>query len=107
MACPDGRFGADLFIAAMNNFELWEAMFCPFAGPLGQLIVGTIVYSGFGLNIFIRTGSMIIPFVLILLLGATVLAQMMAIISTFAGLIVLFAAPLVVTALVFTLDIRT
>lgn len=106
MACPDGRFTADMFNTAMQNFDLWDAFFCGYAGPLGQLVVGTFLYSAIGLNIFIRTGSLIIPFVLVLLLGATVLAQMVAIISTFAGLVILVVAPLVVSALVFLLDAR-
>lgn len=104
MACPDGRFTTELFNEAMQNFELWEAFTCAYGAPLGELVVGTIFYSAVALNIFIRTGSMIMPFVLVMLVGGTVLAQMMAIISSFAALIVLIVGPLVVTALVFVLD---
>lgn len=107
MACPDGaRYAGDAFITAMENLDLWEALFCPYATPLGELAVGSIVYAGFALNIFIRTGSVIVPFILVLLLGGTILAQVYAVISAFAALIILIAAPLVVSALVFLLDRR-
>ena len=108
MPCPtSGRFTAEMFNTAMSNFDLWEALYCPFAAPLGALVVGTVLYSGVALNIFIRTGSFIIPFVLVLLLGGTVLAQMLGIISTFAGLIILIVPPLIVSGLIFFMDMRT
>lgn len=107
MACPvDGRYTVDLFQSAMENLDLWEAMFCAFGAPLGEAVVGSVLYAAIGLNIFIRTGSAIIPFILALLLGGTILAQMFAIISSFAAIIILIVAPLVVTGLIFTLDRR-
>lgn len=105
MACPvDGRYTADLFQMAMENFDLWEAGFCAYGAPLGELVVGSIVYIGFGLNIFIRTGSLIIPFILVLILGGTILAQMFAIVSAFAGLIILLIAPVLITLIVVLID---
>lgn len=105
MACPTGaRYAADAFQTAMENLDLWEAGFCAYGTPLGELVVGTLVYSAVGLNIFIRTGSLIIPFVLMLLLGGTIFAQMLAIISTFGALVILVVAPLLVTAFAFMLD---
>lgn len=105
MVCPvDGRYGADLFRQAMESMDLWEATFCAYGAPLGELVVGTILYSAIGLNIFIRTGSLIIPFVLSLILGGTILAQMFAIINTFVGIIVLLSAPIILTGLVYTFD---
>jgi len=107
MPCPDGRYGAALFREAVNNFEMYDAITCSYAAPMGELVVGTIVYAGFGLNIFVRTGSVMIPFVLLLILGGTILAQMFAVINSLVGLIVLIAAPLVVSMLVFSIDRRT
>jgi len=107
MACPtDGRFTAEMFQAAMEDFDLWEFAFCAYGGPLGELFVGTVVYAAFGLAIFIRTGSAIIPFVLLLILGGTILSQMLGIIGSFAGLIILLLAPLIVTGLIVMLDRR-
>lgn len=107
MACPEGaRFTSEMFQTAMEGFGLWDALYCTYATPLGTLLVGTVVYSGFGLNIFLRTGSLIIPFVLLMILGGTVLSQMLGIVGTFAGLIILTVAPLVLTGLVMMLDRR-
>ena len=107
MACPEGaRFTADMFRTAMENFDLWEATFCAYGSPLGELTVGTVVYSAVGLNIFLRTGSIMIPFVLALVLGGTILAQMFAIINAFVGLLILFGAPLVASMLIFAVDRR-
>lgn len=107
MACPvDGRFTADLFQTAMKNLDLWEAFFCAYGSPMGEIVVGSILYAGIGLNIFIRTGSALIPFVLMLLLGGTILAQMFAVISSIAGIIILVVAPLIVTGIVFAMDRR-
>lgn len=107
MACPSAaRYSTDAFIAAMETLDLWEAMYCPYGTALGELAVGSIIYSGFALNIYIRTGSVMIPFVLVLILGGTVLAQVYAIISVFAGLVVLIGAPLVISGIVFLIDRR-
>lgn len=108
MACPKGgRFTSEMFQTAMENFDLWEGLYCMYGTPMGELLVGTLVYSAFGLNIFLRTGSLIIPFVLLMILGGTILSQMLGIIGAFAGLIILIVAPLVLTGLVFMLDRRT
>lgn len=105
MACPSGtRYTSDLFQTAMENLDLWEAGFCAYGTPMGELVVGTVLYSAIGLNIFIRTGSLIIPFVLMLILGGTVFAQMLAVINTLAGLVILVVAPIILTAVVFMLD---
>lgn len=101
MACPDAaKFGTDAFQTAIESLDLWQAGYCAFATPLGELAVGSIVYAGFGLNIYIRTGSAIIPLILMLILGGTVLAQTWAVISAFAALVILVGAPLVATGLV-------
>lgn len=107
MPCGSGRYGVEAFQGAMSQLGLWDAFVCPYASPLGLLVVGTMVYSAFTLNIFIRTESLIIPFVLILLLGGTVLGQMVGVVGTFAGLIILVVAPLIISALIFLLDTKT
>lgn len=107
MSCPvDGRFTADLFQQAMDSFDLWEFAFCAYGSPLGELVVGTVIYAGVALNIFIRTGSVMIPFVLALILGGTVFAQAFAIINAFVALVILIAAPVVMTALVMSVGRR-
>lgn len=107
MACPDGPFTSEMFNQAMQQFNLWEFTICPYGGPMSILLVGTVLYSGISINIFTRTGSIMIPFVLAMILGGTVLAQTLAIINSFAAVIILVGAPLAVSALVFSVDRRT
>jgi hypothetical protein len=64
------------------------------------------VYGAISLGIFITTGSAMIPFLLFLILGGTIIGQMFAIISDFVALLILFSAPLVVSAIIFMLDRR-
>jgi len=104
--CPDGRYTSELFQTAMENFDLWKGMFCAYGAPLGELVVGTVLYAAVGLNIFIRTESVMIPFVLALILGGTILGQMFAVINSFVAIIILFAAPVVVSALIVTMEKR-
>lgn len=101
MSCPDAaKFGTDAFQTAIETFDLWQAGYCAYGTPLGELAVGSIVYAAFGLNIYIRTGSAILPLILMLILGGTVLAQTWAVISAFAALVILIGAPIVATGLV-------
>jgi hypothetical protein len=105
MACPDvGRYSTDALVATLENLDLWEALYCPYGAALGELTVGSVVYAGFALNIYIRTGSIMIPLILVLSLGGTVLAQVYAVISVFVGLIILIEGPLVISGLVFLID---
>lgn len=104
MSCPDGTRYSDGLKALNDGFDLWEAGFCTYAVPAGELVVGLLFYGAVSLGIFVRTGSAIIPFVLVLILGGTILAQMTAVVSQFAALIILLGAPIVISLLVFQLD---
>ena len=105
MPCPvNGRFTTQLFQQAMNNLDLWQAAYCSFAAPLGELVVGSIIYGGFSLNIFIRTGSLILPLILALIFGGTVLGQTFGIINSIVGILVLVVAPLLITAIIYMVD---
>lgn len=105
MACPDGSRYQN-FSAAMAELDLWEALYCPYGVAAGELVVGAMFYSAVGLAIYIRTGSAIVPFVLLLILGSTVTAQMLSVISGFAALLILLAAPLTLTIIAWKLDRR-
>jgi hypothetical protein len=106
MACPDGSRYNDALNALDNGFDIWEAAFCTYAVPAGELVVGLLFYGAVSLGIFVRTGSAMIPFILVLILGGTILAQMAAIVSQFAAVIILIAAPIIISILVFQLDRR-
>ncbi len=107
MACPEGtRFTGEMFRTAMEDFDLWEAIFCAYGTPLTELAVGTIVYAAFAMNIWIRTNSTIIPFVLTMIYGGTVLGQMFGVINAFATVIILIVAPAIITLFVLLLSSR-
>lgn len=109
MPCPpagsEGHYAN--FTNATQALDLWEALYCPYGVAAGELVVGAMFYSAVGLAIYARTGSPILPFVLVLILGGTILAQMLAVISNFVAILILITAPLVVTALVYQLDRRS
>lgn len=103
MACPDGsKFNG--FEAAFNNLDIWKAVFCMYATPMGETVVGTLFYGCVSLAIFIKTGSIAIPSLLFIILGGTILSQMLAVVTPFVALIVLLAAPIAATALVWGVD---
>jgi len=73
----------------ITNFEFIKAPTCTFADPVGFLVVGLIVYAGISLSIYIRTGSVLIPTVLILLTGGVVMTQLAAPATAVAGILIL------------------
>jgi hypothetical protein len=107
MACPSGSRFTGFFDAMSGGaMDLWNATFCTYAAPAGELTVGLLFYAAVSLAIFIRTGSPMIPFALVMLLGGTILAQMVGIVSTFAAILVLVSAPLIVAVFIFKVDRR-
>lgn len=88
----------------MQTMDLWQAIYCMYGTPVGEAIVGTLFYGAVSLGIFIRTGSLGIPAVLFIILGSTILAQMLTVITPFVGLVVLLSAPVAATAIVWGLD---
>lgn len=105
MSCPSGqRYTVEAFQKAFENLDLWGALYCSYATPLTQAVVGTLFYGAVSLAIFIRTGSIGMPAVLFIILGATILAQMMAVVTPFVALIVLVGAPLAATAIIWNID---
>lgn len=71
------------------DFEFIKAFTCTYANTTGLLTTGLMVYGAIALYIYIRTDSIIIPFVLILLTGGAVLAQVASIASAIVVLILL------------------
>lgn len=105
MSCPSGeRFGVEAFRAAFESLDLWQAGYCAYATPLSGAVVGSLFYGAVSLGIFIRTGSIGIPAVLFIILGSTILAQMLSVVTPFVALVVLVAAPLAATSIVWSVD---
>lgn len=105
MSCPSGsRLSVDAFETALDALDLWQAGYCAYATPLGAAVVGTLFYGAVSLHIFIRTGSVGIPAILFIILGGTLLGEMLAVVSPFVALIVLVSAPLLATGIIWTTD---
>lgn len=63
---------------AVANFEFIQAVTCTYAVPAGFLMVGLLVFGAVAGSIYIRTGSVIIPFGLVLLTGGAILTTVAA-----------------------------
>lgn len=57
------------------DFQFVKAVSCTYVNASSLLVVGMLVYGGIGLSIYIRTGSMRIPAVLLLLTGGAIVPQ--------------------------------
>lgn len=72
--CDAGTSG----IAYLLDWKFIQAFTCSYANTVGLLVLGMMVYGGVSLSIYIRTGSVVIPSVLLLLTGGVVLSQVAA-----------------------------
>jgi hypothetical protein len=57
------------------DFEFVPAVVCTYADPLSLLTVGLIVYGAIGASMYITTGDLRIPFVLVLTIGGAIIPQ--------------------------------
>lgn len=73
----------------MTDFQFIEAVSCVFINSANLAVVATLVYTAVAGSIYIRTGSMVMPFMLLLLVGGAVLTQMAAVSTPVAVLILL------------------
>jgi len=74
-------------IAYLLNFEFIKAFSCTYFNSAGMLVTGLLVYGGISLSIYIRTDSVLIPTVLLLITGGAVLSQVAAPAIRVAGLL--------------------
>jgi len=74
-------------IAYLLNFEFIKAFSCTYFNSAGMLVTGLFVYGGISLSIYIRTDSVLIPTVLMLITGGAVLSQVAAPAIRVAGLL--------------------
>lgn len=72
--CDPAMGGTDYLL----NFEFIKAISCTYANAAGLLVTGLMVYGAISLAIYIRTDSVTIPAVLVLLTGGAVLSQVAA-----------------------------
>lgn len=80
--------GSESEIAYLLDFQFIKAFSCTYFNAAGMLVTGLLVYSGVAMSIYIRTDSVLIPFVLTMVTGGAVLAQVAAPAVQVAGLLV-------------------
>lgn len=73
MCTPDKGFQERL-----ADFQFVEAASCQYADQMGFLTFGMIVYGGILSSIYLTSGSIVIPAVLLLVVGGAVIAQLAA-----------------------------
>lgn len=83
--CGEGKD----FAEHMADFQFIEAVTCVYVDSATLAVVATLVYTAVAGSIYIRTNSMVIPFMLLLLIGGAVLTQMAAVTTPVAVLILL------------------
>jgi len=59
----------------LTNFEFIKGFTCTFADSMGLLVFGMLVYGGISMSIYIRTGSAMLPLVLLLITGGVTMTQ--------------------------------
>jgi len=69
--CDPAVGGLELLL----DFEFISAFTCTYANVVGFFVLATVVYGAVSLSIYIRTGSVIIPFVLLLTTGGATMSQ--------------------------------
>lgn len=60
------------------NFQFIKAFTCTYFTTAGMLVTGLFVYGAIGISIYIRTGSVVLPAILTLLVGGAVIGQVAA-----------------------------
>lgn len=85
-ACSE--WGGD-YTQALQEFAFGDALVCPFWDQIGQLATGLLVWGAIASAIYVKTGSVMIPYVLLLLLGGAVVSQIASIGVTMASIIIL------------------
>lgn len=66
------------FVDYLIGMDIPKAITCQFAPALGIFIFGMLVFTGVGVPIYIRTGRVEIPAILLLLTGGAILPYVAA-----------------------------
>lgn len=91
MACTDWD---GVYLDALKDGAFQDAILCPYQDNMGGVVFALFVYGAIGTAIYVRTDSIIIPFVLVLLTGGIVMTEVASI-----------AVGLVITMLLFVVGI--
>jgi hypothetical protein len=62
----------------ITQFDFFESIACTYVDPVGLLTTGMLLFGAVGMSIYIRTGSAVIPVVLMLTTGGVTLSVVAA-----------------------------
>jgi len=71
------------------NFEFIKAITCPYANAAGFAVTALLVYGAISLVVYIRTDSLVVPFILLVVTGGAVLTQLPAVSAPIAVVLLL------------------
>lgn len=95
--CADGATMAD----HLQNTDFFKAAACPFVSRTGLALTAMIVYGAVAIPIQLRTGSVMIPVVLLLLTGGATFATISAPAVSIGTILLLLAGPGAITLLLY------
>lgn len=96
MACGDYATYWEFLI----NGAFFDAIYCPFGDLLGGVVVALLFFAPLAMGMYIFSGSIILPFVLFLILGSVVVAQLPGAAATVAGAIALLVIAVAGSAMI-------
>jgi len=98
------QLGSDYkgFFEELMEWDFVEAFVGAYASSVGLFVTGTLFYVPIALSMYIMTGSMMIPFVLLLLFGGAIIPQMIAPIPGFVSILVVGVGAGTLTYLYYT-----
>lgn len=91
--CDPSKTGIDYLL----DFEFIAAVTCPYADAVGLLVLGVFVGGAVAGSIYIRTGSVIIPFGLLMLTGGATMSAVAGVAVGLATVVALLVGGGVVT----------
>lgn len=93
--------GGGGFVDYVTGFEFFKAVGCTYINPLGLAFTAMLVYGGVAIPITLRTDSVMIPTILLLLTGGATFATISSPAVSLGTIALIFAGPAVITLLLF------
>lgn len=90
MACSDYSTYKEMLV----NGAFFDGIWCPFGDVMGGIVFALLFFAPLGISLYIFSGSIILPFVLFLILGAVVVVQLPGLAATLVGGVILLATAL-------------
>ena len=77
-SCPNGT-NATEYVNPGGNVSLVQGAVCQYSDPFGIQVVGVLFWAALALALYIRTGSILLPYLLTLIFGSVVLSTIVPI----------------------------